>query len=121
MRQAAGFYLPQARRQARAGLRNMLRQQRRMDVFRLSNIAITYPQRGQSVATFRERWQSAGNPKLAGEQQVRLVLKRNGERWQIASEDAQPIGCRGRNNPRLHAAGATSSAGSRTPASGLSG
>jgi hypothetical protein len=89
--QAANLYVPQARQRARDSVRRLLHYRRRMDLFDISNIAVTYPGPGQSVATFRRRWQSGGAPKLAGEQQVRLQLKRDGDQWQIASEDAQHL------------------------------
>lgn len=88
---ASAYYAPQAREHARQSMRDLLRRQSRMDVFRLSNVAITQQQRGEAVASFQERWQSGGSLKFAGEQRVRLVLRRTGERWQIASEEAQEI------------------------------
>jgi hypothetical protein len=91
LEQAAAFYTPQARQHARENLGDLLHRQHRMDVFRLANVGITYPAPGESVATFQERWQSGGHSKFAGEQQVRLTLKRSGDRWQITSEEAKQI------------------------------
>jgi ketosteroid isomerase-like protein len=89
--QATAYYAPQAREHARQSMRELLRRQPRMDVFRLSDVAITRQQRGEAVASFHERWQSGGSLKFAGEQRVRLVLRHNGDRWQIASEEAQEL------------------------------
>jgi proteasome lid subunit RPN8/RPN11 len=88
---ASAFYAPTARGLARATLAAKLGRARRMDVFRLSHVAVDYPEPGQAVATVREHWQSGVVEKNAGEQSVRLTLRTDGDGWHIVSEQVEKV------------------------------
>lgn len=75
----------------REAVRQSIRQSRygRVDVYRLSGVAITPVNDSRAVATFRKHWQISGHRRSAGEEEERMTLVLNAGAWQISSEQAE--------------------------------
>ena len=58
----------------------------RPEIHRISDVTVISAGKHQVIATLRKHWQYSGAQKIAGEEQDRLVLVRNGSGWQIASQ-----------------------------------
>jgi|HubBroStandDraft_1064217.scaffolds.fasta_scaffold04723_7 hypothetical protein len=77
----------------REAVRQSIRQTRarygRLDVYRISGLAITPVSDSRAVATFRKHWQWSGRKRSAGEEDERMTLVQAGGAWQISSEQAE--------------------------------
>jgi hypothetical protein len=76
----------------REAVRQSIRQARygRLDVYRLTGMAITPVSDSRAVATFRKHWQVSGRRRSAGEEEERMTLVRADGAWRISSEQAEP-------------------------------
>jgi ketosteroid isomerase-like protein len=77
---------------AREAVRQSIRQARagygRLDVYRISGIAITPVSDSRAVATFRKHWQTSGRKRSSGDEEERMTLVQTDGTWQISSEQA---------------------------------
>jgi len=101
LKEAAACYAPRVdsylgrrnvtRVEIRRSLREALSGSGRFDIYRISELQLSYVASDRAVATFRKRWQTSGSRKYAGEQQEQLTRVRNQGAWQIAAEERQKI------------------------------
>lgn len=77
----------------RAAVRKSMQQARarygRLEVYRISGVAITPVGENRAVATFRKHWRTSGRTRSAGSEAERITLVRNQGAWQISSEQAE--------------------------------
>jgi len=78
------------REAVRQSIRQVRARYERLDVYRISGLAITPVSDSRAVATFRKHWQwrSVGHARSAGEEEERMTLVRSEGAWRISSEQA---------------------------------
>ena len=70
---------------SRDGVRQSIRRVR-LDVYRISGLAVTPVSDTRAVATFRKHWQTSGRRRSSGEEAERMTLIRTDGAWLISSE-----------------------------------
>jgi len=65
----------------------MLRQYPRFTKYNLRDVKVESKTPEQAVVTFTKDWDARGRRRFSGSERQRLVLKRAGDEWQIASEE----------------------------------
>jgi hypothetical protein len=99
---AAALYAPRVtdylgrrdvtRQQVKERLRGYLGTRNRMDIYRISDLAVSRVRDGEVEVTFQKHWQTGGYRKLSGDARERMVLVRNrAGQWEIASEQELPL------------------------------
>jgi hypothetical protein len=61
----------------------------RLDIFRISGLAITPAGNGRAEVVFLKHWQTSGYRKFSGEERERMTLARNQGIWQIVAEQQE--------------------------------
>jgi hypothetical protein len=73
----------------RAAVRQSMARYGRLDVYRISGLALTPVSDNRAVATFRKHWQFSGHRRAVGEEDERMTLVRSTGVWEISSEQAE--------------------------------
>jgi proteasome lid subunit RPN8/RPN11 len=63
----------------------------RLDIFRISGLAITPAGNGRAVVVFLKHWQTSGYRKFSGEERERMTLAHNQGAWQIVAEQQEKL------------------------------
>jgi proteasome lid subunit RPN8/RPN11 len=78
-----------SREAVRQSIRQSLARYGGLDIFRISDLAITPAGEGRATVAFLKHWQTSGRRKFAGSERERMTLARNQGLWQIVAEQQE--------------------------------